>query len=129
MALRLLGDVSTMVTDQRIAAAAASAARNASNSRMVRLAAIYALVGQFDSSLSVVFRTPTGADTAWDGSYVMFGRVADPSGRTGAEPLPPTARADILRVLQQLGASDGDDVVRRVSRYVARRLRESPARH
>jgi hypothetical protein len=120
-ALRLLGDASATLRDRRLLRAAKSAALSRSNSRDVRLTAIRALVGQFHPSLDVVYRTPSEPGLGGV-AYVMLAESDHRTDRAGAEPLAASGQDEVLNVLRQLGASDGDEVIRKVSAYLVGRL-------
>lgn len=120
-AIQLLADASARFRDRRVFEAASSALLNPSNSRTVRLAAIRALIAQFDQKLDVAYRTPPTLGIGGRG-YVMLGELDHPSGQDGAEPLGPSARTDVVELLKRVGSGNADNVVRDVSRYLAERL-------
>lgn len=120
--LRLLGDASAWLMDRRLSRALSAVALDASRDRHVRLTAIRGLVGQFDPSLDVVYRTPPPIPDVPGSAYVMLGRYVEPLGRPGAEPLSASDRQEIIDVLRRLKASDGDEVVQKVAGYLLDRL-------
>ena len=82
-------------------------------------------MGQFDGRLDVAYRMPPHPELAWKGSgYVTLGEWDHPASRSGAEPLPASARAEILSLLRQVGTTDRDEVIQEVSRYLAGRLKD-----
>jgi hypothetical protein len=114
------------MNDRRIFHAASDAALNSSLPRETRLTAIRVLVGQFDPALDVVYRTPSHPDLAGEGSaYAMLGQWAHEAGVSGANPLSVSERREVIAVLRRLGQLGGDDVVRKVSGYLANRLAEA----
>ncbi len=127
-ALRVLAGASARISDPRLLAAAKGVLLGRSRSRDVRLAAIQVLVGQFDPALVVEYRTPSGPAAAWGGSYVMLGHWIRESGFPGAsggergDSVPPATRGLVVSLLRQVGASDPDDVVQKVTSYLAERL-------
>lgn len=129
--LGLLGDASARLMDKRLLRALCAVALDTLRDRQVRLAALRGIVGQFDPSLEVVYRTPAARPDLPGSAYAMLGAYVEPLGRAGAEPLSGSDRQEILGVLRRLETSGSDEVIRKVAGYLLLRLRAmvGPDRH
>ncbi len=120
--LRSLSGFSRYLRDRRVFDALALASRT-SPRRGVRLAAIAALVEQFDPHIAVVFRTPERED-ATPREYVMLGFVShEVIPNRSAQPVSATeARARVLSTLREVAALDKDPRVAGIAGHLAGRL-------
>jgi hypothetical protein len=120
-ARRSLVSVSSNIQDRRIYDAVTQVVRNTSASRALRLDAVQVLVGHFDPCLAIGYQTPELVDVP-GAAYVGLGERDHNVARPGAQPLPASVRAEVVNTLRQVGATDTDNVVRKIAAYLAERL-------
>jgi hypothetical protein len=123
IALRALGEVSPQLRDRHLLDAVLTVFRDPTRLREVRFAALEALVGYYEPGLGLAFTEPHIA--VQHGSAYVALSFGDPSTtEPGPTPLTARARHDILQALQQAGASDPDERMRLIARFLHSSLAE-----
>lgn len=120
----ILSGVSGQVRDRRMFEALMVVVQDATRPTSIRLAAIASLASLSRSPLSVRIY-----EEGPEGGRVLYAQVGIPShdvSTQGNQPLPGTARTDILALLDRVGQGDVDPVMRRIASSIAKQLNSLP---
>jgi len=123
--LRVLGEVTPQLRDRQVFDAVLGVFRDTGRPRVLRLAALEALMGYYQPGLVVKYVEPALA-VNHGSAYVMVGWGDPFTSSSSTAPLTPASRGEILQALQQAGSADPDPRVKLISAYIHDRLAAIP---